>query len=420
MEFSSLVGGGAPQDKEAPPFFEYNALVSSSFINGEAKIIVGDDGLKIMALFDAAEIPYADITGLAMEDYCITLRTAGAGDIRLSRMGSWCEPFYSAALDAYNKKVLKALFISGKPALETKGAYICVEDGVVTSGAAPIQVYENCVCILPPDLGARRIPLCFVTGMEKKDYTVRLHLDTGEQFTFEKLGYDTEPFAASVEKQIRAMREKALVAVREFDPTLTAVQAASVAKLMPQGVAVPVGRLTALAPSFVAALETAIADSRAADSYSVFTEICDPAQIHIGFKQDEGRGEAGGADSSITPMVQDLMLWMIAPSPDGHACAVEFAGGENAAAATFVYSFGGSYENFAQKLNRALEATAFKREIIRLTEEELQQPQNADYRMAVQRTRAIQFVRSGFVGRAIHAGGESWKKQLLALWVMGI
>ena len=104
MEFSSLTGGGAPQGKEAPPAFEYDAQVSSSFISGDAKIVVADDGLRITALFDAVEIPYADITALAMEDYVVALCTTSAGDVRLSRMGSWCEPFYSAALDAYNKR----------------------------------------------------------------------------------------------------------------------------------------------------------------------------------------------------------------------------------------------------------------------------------------------------------------------------
>ncbi|NLW78930.1 MAG: hypothetical protein GXY32_05915 [Ruminococcaceae bacterium] len=417
MELSSLMGDSASQGKEAPTAFEYGAQISSSLISGEAKIVVSESGLKVTALFDAVEIPYSDIAGLAMKDYGVILHTTSVGDVHLSRMGSLSEPFYFAALDAYNKKVLKALFVSGKSALETKGAYICVEDGIVTSGAAPIQVYDNCVCILPPDLGARRIPLCFVTGMEKKDYSITLHLDSAEQFTFEKLGYDTEPFAAAVEKQIRTMREKTLVAVREFDPTLTAVQAAAIAKLIPQGVAAPVGRLGVIAPSFVAALEAAIADSRAADSYSVFKEMCDPTQIYIGFKQDEGRDGKGEGDLSIPPRVQDdLVLWMIIPSPDGHAGAVEFAGGENAAAATFVYRFGGDYKHFAQKLNRALEATAFKREIIRLTEEELHQPQNEDYRMAAQRTHAIQFVRGCFTGRAIHTSLDNWKKQLLALW----
>ncbi len=447
MENSSPMGDRALSAQETPPAFEYGAQVASPFLNGEGKLVVGDDAVKITALFDIVELPYADVQALIREEHSVTLRTKN-GDIHFSRLGSWCEAFYAEVLAAYNKKVLKALFVQGQPLLETAGEVRYVEDGAVFQTKAPVQVYENCVCILPPDLHARRVPLCFVTGMEKKEYTVTLRLDTGDTYTFAKLGYDTDPFAVAVEAQIRKVRETALAAVKKLDPALAAAQASALARLMPEGVAAPMGKLAAVAPAFVSALEAALAASRAAGSYSVFKEMCDPAQIFLGFKKSDGQGAADGAQAEeklpagqgvpgmdqlagLAGMLatgtpdntdgsdkaqEELMLWMIAPSPDGRACAVEFAGGQDAAAATFVYRFDGRYEDFAGKLNRALEATAFKREVIRLSEEDLLLPQNDDYRMAVQRTRAIQLIRAGFAGRAIHTGQDSWKKQVLTLW----
>ena len=443
VDLTSLTDGGKPPEKEQAPALEYTAQAASTLVNGEVKLTVDEDVLAVTALLDAAVIPFADIMALELADYAVTVKTDG-GKYTFSRMGSWCQPFYDTLYEAYNQKVLKALFVAGKPALETKGSYRYVEDGLVTCGTAPIHIFDNCVCVLPPNLDARRIPLCFVSGIEKKDYTITLRLNTGDSYAFEKLGYDSEPFVAAIEKQMRRLREKALAAVKSIDPTLTVSQASALARLVPEGVAAPAGQLTTIAPSFVPALERAIADSRAADSYAAFKEICDPSQIFMGFKKDDGRGGAGSgkqgdhlpdgltetgvrsptdmvgkqADrTDDTPTLQgDFMLWMIAPSPNGHACAVEFAGGDGAAAATFVYVFDGSYDTFAREINRALEATAFKREVIRLTDEEMQQPQNSDYHMAVQRTCAIQLIRNGFVGRAIHTNEESWKKQLLALW----
>jgi hypothetical protein len=54
--------------------------------------------------------------------------------------------------------------------------------------------------------------------------------------------------------------------------------------------------------------------------------------------------------------------------------------------------------------------------VIRLSDEELQKPENADYYMAQKRTPALQFVRKCFVGRVIHASADSWRRKLTELW----
>jgi ribosomal protein L40E len=383
--------------------------------------------------------------------------------------------------------VLRALFVDGKPLVTAKGEYRYTENGVTANGSAPVYVYENSVVSLPPDLGARRVPLCFVSGMDKGDYALTLRLDTGESYTYSKLGYDTAPIEAAVEKQIRALREKSLAAVKELDPTLTAAQASGIAKLMPEGAAAQFGRLTAIAPSFTAALEREIAETcqpgsgRAAEYYKAFKELCDPAQIYVGFIKNEtteesaagglpgalggglggmlggnplgfgapaksqdfvGRGGAterasfspqGGNEQSAVrddeggltggnnaedseieaPPPNPYLFWLIAPSPDGQFATAEFS---EADTATFVYRTNGDFEAFARQLNRALEAIAWGREVMRLTDEELRKPENADYYMAAKRTAALQFVRANFAGRVIHSNPEAWKKKLTEMW----
>jgi hypothetical protein len=76
----------------------------------------------------------------------------------------------------------------------------------------------------------------------------------------------------------------------------------------------------------------------------------------------------------------------------------------------------GDFEAFARQLNRALEAIAWGREVIRLTDDELRKPENADYYMAAKRTAALQFVRANFAGRVIHSSPEAWKKKLTEMW----
>ncbi len=440
MDLSSLTGGGKLPRQEQKPEIEYDAQAVSPIVNGEVKLTVGEHAFTAAALFDMMEVPFAEVNEIAFADYAITVKTDD-GNYTFSRMGQWARPFYDALCDALGKATLRALFVEGKPVITATGEYNCTENGASVHGSAPIHVYENSIVILPPDLNARRVPLCFVSGVDKGDYSLTLRLDTGESHTFSKLGYDTAPFADAAEKQIRELRQKALSAVKEIAPSLTTVQASQIARLMPEGAAAPIGRLAEIAPAFVAALETRIAGTRAAESYTVFKERCDPAQIWIGFRKNEtakdtdgalggGLGGMLGAPTDGYPLEalnsstgdgteseeaapDPYLLWMIAPSPDGKYAAVEFA---EANSATFVYKTGGGFDRFARQINRALEAIDFRREVIRLSDEELRKAENADYYMAFKRTASLQFVRGSFVGRVIHSNPEAWEKKLIAFW----
>ena len=412
MELKPSMDDPAPKRPEQPQV-EYTAQATSPLVNGEVKIVVGENSFTITALFDAIEIAYAEVNALELVGYDVIVKTDD-GNYVLARMGSWGQPFYDALCDAYNRAVLRSLFTKGNPILAATGDYRYAERGAKRAGTAPVQVYENSVVILPPDLSARRVPLCFVSSADKGNYEFTLRLDTDENYTCAKLGHETAPFAEAVEKQIRALREKSLAVVKGLDPSLTAGQAMQLAKLVPQGVAAPIGRLAEIATSFVAALEEKIASTRAADSCKVFQTLCNPAQIYVGFKKNGIKTEADDKTDNRDEAVSDqYLLWLIAPSPDGRYAAVEFA---EADTATFVYKTGNDFNNFARQLNRALEAIDFKREAIWLPDEELRKPGNANYYMAAKRTVSLQFVRANFVGRIIHTSLESWRRRLMEMW----
>ena len=200
MATSSLMGGdGAEQEQE--PAIEYTALAASPLINGEVKLVFTDNALMVTSLFDAREIMFAEMNDLSLLDYRVTVR-ADSGDFVFSKMGSWCQPFYDALCDAYNQAVLRSLFVKDTPLLTVQGNYRYVEQDVTSSGKAFIHVHGNSIVALPPDLGARRVPLCFVNGLDKGDYELTLSLDTQERYSFAKLGYDTDPFYAAIERQI--------------------------------------------------------------------------------------------------------------------------------------------------------------------------------------------------------------------------
>ena len=428
---------------------EYNAKAASPLVNGDAVLKITDKGLMLTTTFDTAEVPFCDMNELSLANYVITLK-ADSGDYVFSMMGNWCQPFHDALSEAYNKAVLRSLFVKGAPIVTAKGYYSFSDVSGIAAGDAPVHVYGNCIVTLPPDLNAKRVPLCFARGLDKGDFQMTLTLDTGEKYLWGRLGYETAPFTEAVEKQIRALREKTLAAVKEIDPTIDTAQASKLANLVPQGAAASLGQLAAISPSFATALENKIADTRAAETYKYFKSICDPSKLYIGFRKnadaEEGdtegntegtvlsvptnqgdgpfdRQEAGVVqmDGFAAPEFEEVadetpdpyLLWLIAPSPDGQYAAVEFAEPNSA---TFVYRTGGDFDGFAGKLNKALEAIDFKREVIRLTDDELRKPENADYYMAAKRTAALGFIRANFKGRAIHSNPDAWKRKVNELW----
>ena len=389
-----------------PVMIEYAAHATSALVNGEVRLTIGSDALEVVALFDSARIPFADINAIGLADYTVSIKT-DEGDYSLSRLGNWCRPFYEALYDSYNKAVLRSLFIKDTPLFTANGVYKFVENGINSSGSAPIHIYENSVVALPPDLSARRVPLCFVGGMDKQELELTLKLDMDERYAYSRLGYDTAMFAATVEKQIRQLREKSLNAVKAIDTSLSMTQSSQIAGLMSQGAAAQYRRLASIAPSFTAAIDNRIAGTCTAEYYNAFKEMSDPGQIYIGFKESVAEEESEEA------LPCQFVFWMIVPSPDGKYAAVEFAEEDSA---TFVYRTGGDFEVFARKLNRALEAIDFKREIIWMSDEQLSASDNAYYRMAAKRTAALRYIRSNFSGRIIHSNVESWKKRLSDLW----
>jgi len=398
---------------EEKPAVKYSAQLVSPFVNGDAKLEIQASKLIVSSVFDAIEVPFAEIISLSMDNYVVTIK-ADSGDYVLSKMGNWCQPFYETLYGEFKKAVLRALFVKESPAVVANCNYEFNEKGIKGSSTAFAHVYGNSVVALPPNLMARRVPLCFVNGMEKGSFELTLKIDADETYKFSKLGYETEKFAAAIEKNLRDLRERTFAAVMEIDPSLSTVQASQMAKIMPQGAAASCGQIAAVAPSFVTALEGKINKTRAAEPYKVFKTMCDPASIYIGFRKkdafDEGASE--GTQNEKEKEADPYVLWMIVPSPDGQTATVEFA---IEGTATFVYRTSGDFNAFAKHLNRALEAINFRREAIWISDAELKKPEYADYYMAAKRTAALQLVRSNFLGRVIHSSPEAWERNLKSL-----
>ncbi|MCL2655343.1 MAG: hypothetical protein FWD65_06580 [Coriobacteriia bacterium] len=397
---------------------DYVAQVDSQSLKDEAKLSISEDGLAVTTLFNPLFIDFADIVSFEKQGYCAVVVT-GTDRLTFSSLGNLLDAFCLELQTAFNARVRKALFISGDPCFEAEGEFEYAEPqsaaGAQTAagaqqtaagaagaqqatarGQARIEVYDDCVCLLPPDNRARRIPFAFMTGLQKGNFELTLTLNGGEQYSFIRLGANTDAFEASIRARLHAWREDALDAVHKLDGSLSQTQLAALATLMPQGVAVSAGQMAAIAPSYLAAVEAQIAASRAADTYAAFKEICAPDEICIGMK------------TNLAGEQEENILWFIAPSKTKPTAAVEFAVDEDTAAATFVYNTGSDRADFIRRLNRVMEAIDFHREVISLPDDQLASAENASYRMAVKRNAALRSIRESLAGRVIHSSPDAW------------
>ena len=339
----------------------------------------------------------------------------------MGESGAW---FRRELLEAFDKKVRQVLLVDGVPAFETTGGYRF--DGC--EGTAKLQVFEDCLCLLPPNRDARRLPFLFVSGLKKEGFSLVLTMSGGDRYLFSQLGYDLDPLENQIAAYIRAARERGTVFIKKLDDSLGFSGNAQAARLLPEGVAVPLKTLAAAHPSLAAAVERKIQNSKMGETVPELRRLCDGSRLAAGIlslpeEESEALREtlfsSAGADgdemAELTPEQEDALHWIVfaaLPSKDGRLAVVEFAF-PNEEAATYLFRMEEPWEAFLTLLNRALEATGLRREILSLPEERLHDEANADTRMAVIRTPAVRSLRARFTGRVIHRGLDAWRSGLI-------
>lgn len=139
-----LTVGGRTIEKQqdTPPKSEFEGFVECQLFSERTKLTVDDENLQISTLFDQIAIPYKELIAFSAHDYRVKLETA-MGVIHISQLGNAWEWFYNALYDAYNKRVLEALFFEGSPCLETSGILHAEETEGRTHGNTIIRLYDD-------------------------------------------------------------------------------------------------------------------------------------------------------------------------------------------------------------------------------------------------------------------------------------
>lgn len=312
-------------------------------VSGPCSVSVEKEGLTVAQQGNSRFVDYADVCDFRLLNYHFHLYLPRE-EIVFSMLGRQTEDFFEKIWLAYGARAREALFLSGSPVQECEGDYAYTEGETSRSSIAKIALYPDCLCILPHDAGARRVPLCFAAPPVCDRFSLSLTLDTGERYRLSRLGHMMTPFFEKTAK----FRENT---VRTWTGAHQRLQAEFFDRL-----------------------------GERKDRYDVLASC--GAQMRFGLFSAE-----------------DDAFWYAAIGKD--RAAVELVIGESAA--TYLYRFGGSPDAFGRSLSHAMEAAGSHREVIYTPEDEL-----ADkplIRMAVQRSSHIRFLRSSAAGRLMHTSG---------------
>lgn len=396
----------------------YKGKIESAILSGEGTFTIEEDGLSCSMLFDDIAIPYENMDAFRFENYSVHVSAKGR-NYRFFHMGQQNEWMYNELYTAYNKKVLSALLVSESPILETEG--ICAYEGI--KQFAKIKLFPDSLCILPEGEKARRYPFAFINGLKREAYAIDISLSTGEKCIFTMLGQDFEALERDITKKVLETREENRKFISEICPELSYSDTASAARLLREGIASP---LSSLCEVLKNSLVRKAKNSKMAAYYSKLLELGKRSKLALGLKAlDEETIEElkvalleklnANSDKEITLTAEqeDSLKWIviaIIPSADSRFAIVEFAF-PNEDAATYVFRISGDFESFLHLVNRALEASGLSRELFSAPAEKL----SVNMHMLLQRTPAIQELRRGFVGKAVHRNPDSWAKSMAML-----
>ena len=290
---------------------------SGRFSGKDGSISLEKEGIRLGSRF----LDFADVRNLRPLNHRVMIETLSGEEIEISMLGFSYDGFWEELSSLYAKRSLEALFAEEAPLMRCEdGEY----DLPGERGRGIILLLPDAICVLPPDCGAIRIPLCYSDEIRLDGYLIRIRMRSGAEYCVGRMGYDTVPFAERAAKAAETVKKQRAKAISALKPE----------------------------PPFRAA-----GIFRTEDPEHYWTAAF-------------GKG----------------------------CCAVELFTGENAA--TYLYRYEGSADDFLFNLEEVMEAVGTHREIINLSPEELEK--NPLYRMSVARTPAVRFLRRKAAGRLIH------------------
>lgn len=149
------------------------------------------------------------------------------------------------------------------------------------------------------------------------------------------------------------------------------------------------------------------------DAATTFADSADPFPDAADPFPDATPAFTDSPDPELSSQGSVSIFWAVLPSEDHRYAALELCLPEEAAAATYIFRTGGSFDDFLLLFGRAFEACRFRREFLTFTDAELPEKAAGAYKILIDRTPSLMRLRSLTAGRIIHSSPDAWEQKLV-------
>jgi hypothetical protein len=340
-----------------------------------------------------------DIVELSGADYRVALVMFSGEKLALSELGYNYEDFLLSLAKQRNELIIQDMLIKETVRLGDVKAEI---SGV----PCELRLYETALVIMPDKAELIRLPLAEIVENRQVDFRLTVKAIDGRELTFAMMGSWLEPFARELQTALAELSWRAQALLKGLAPGISPETTRQLAEFFREGRAAARNEVEKLAPGLWSTLEKRLTEAADKSDINYLFSLADKERVLFGLK----RGLGGGSEGDY--------LWALIPLPKQKAVALEAVSlaateGEEEGRATYFFRQTGSDD--LPQLNRALCEINYRREPVYLPAVKLEEPQYQRYKFSVARLPGLKLLRERFLGRAIHADAEQWKKSVVEL-----
>ncbi len=402
---------------------------------------------------------YTDIVGISDYDYKVDLFLTSKEKLNLSGLGYQYEDFLFQLYKLRNEILLKYLLIDEsllKGGFEAQYKQLDQNGQTNQTGNCEIRLYDTAIVVLPQKNEPIRLPYCYITNVNKQDYTIKITNESLEKIEFTQLGQNFDPIAKALSDALNKMILRTQENIKELIPEANPLVISKIASLMKDGRAAKRKEIELQSQDFWRRLEKKIGEAGITKEYEFLNSTAARDQVCVGIKRGLMGDLTGTYFWMMFPLInsgtnrlsntiaieafntqgdteENKKQQKISENPVSEAEET----GQNlneeqkpaTTRATYFFRTMGrkeyaqlknedltlELENFIKNINRAMIDVNFRREPIFLSEEQLDSSKYVQYRFAVARMPSLRMLRSLFIGRVIHSSPEQWKSNVVSL-----
>jgi hypothetical protein len=427
---------------------------------GEATAFLDEKYLTLNVTFgDTMMFSYADMLDISAQDYKIDLLLPAEKRLNLRGLGYQYEDFLFQLFRLRNELLLRYLLMEEaliRGGFEGEFTWLDANGKAAHTGKCEIRLYDTAMVVLPQKGEPIRLPYCYISPVRKEDYKLRIATEFGEEMEFYKLGPEFDPLSKALSEAISKMMLRTQESIRGLLPEADPFIVLKLATHLKDGKAARRRDIEQLSPEFWPRLTRRIQEAGFGQEYETLNSWSVEDHVRVGIK----RGLLGDLTDSYT--------WMIFPlfsgsernrlsnvvALEGFPISSTQQDGKNGSQPFYEeserieqsvgqiqksQSAGATYffraldreeyarakhedlltelEKLSNTISRAMIDINFRREPIFLSQEQLENPKYAQYRVAVAKIPALKTLRTLFVGRVVHSTVDQWRTDVKSLLV---